>query len=338
MKGRIISNWNKMNLSNPTHLKQLEGAFQFFMRQPHDPKYSAALRTGAMQAFAYKGDFPAEILQVIEKFHQMEPFDLGYEQIFDIRDYTGTNESGFDILDVTSGLTFAKVPPGDKAKVFKFSGAKTSVGFDTYGGALGWRQELIDDKQYWDLEDNAAAFRNEAFRSRAQVFYDLIDATPSTYDLTWQSATGASLPNTDRDYQPIRDINTINKACENILLAIDGLGMGATVASRFVILAPIQLMGRLNRALGMVQQPFAGSRQFLTYNVGQPIYTTMLDSSTEYYVCFPKAKAKAGYRMQLTLYNLFDILEFCHTVAGWMRYGGAIAETKQFVRCDTSES
>jgi hypothetical protein len=230
---------------------------------------------------------------------------------------------------------------GEKAKLFKMNGSKVSVTLDMYGGGLGWSRRLFDDREYWTIEDNAIYFRNKAYSSKAQDFYDLIDSMAATYDLAWQAVTGA-VPNTNENYVPIRDINTINKACENILLRLTGnangtddLGMGVTPASEFIILAPIQLIGRIKRALGMVQQPFAGSTTQLNYNV-RPIYTMMLASATEYYVILPKNKIKGANRMDLTIFSDFDIESYTDIAVGWQRYGGAIGEIKQLVRCSTS--
>jgi hypothetical protein len=50
-------------------------------------------------------------------------------------------------------------------------------------------------------------------------------------------------------------------------------------------------------------------------------------------VILPKGKLKGGYRMDLTLMSQTNILEYTETVAGWMRYGGAIGETDQLRRC-----
>jgi len=330
MKGKIIKDWTKVDLNSPESWKKITGAINHFFRLPEDAKFKAA-----MQMFAMKGDFPDNVLQILEKYHAIPDYDLGYEQIFDIRDFTGTNESGFKILDVESGLTFAKVKSGDKAKVFKFEGAVTSVTFDRYGGALGWDRELMDDRQYWTLEDNAIAFRNKAYSSRAESFYDLIEALGAGYNLAWQNPTPAGLANTDAQYTASRDANTINKACEEILLALKDKGMGVTANSEFIVLVPIQLKGRIQAALTKLNQPVVGATKQTYYNV-KPVYTLMLDTTNVYYVIMPKKKLKGGYRMDLTLYSQFDILAYSDTVAGWMRYGGAIGESDQLRRCATA--
>ncbi len=357
MKGNVVSDWalfEKMGgIDNPACARALRGSLNRFLVEPNTVPFKAAAQAFAdtgdvniakstfIQAFGTSADFPASVLEVLDKYRLTTYFDTGYEQVFNMLDMRGSNRNGFDILDVNSGLTFAKVVEGEKAKIFKMSGVKASVTLDMYGGGLHWSRRLFDDKEYWTIEDNAIYFRNKAFSSKAQDFYDLIDGVAATYDLAWQAVTGA-IPTTNENYVPIRDINTINKACENILLRLSGnangtddLGMGVTPASEFIILAPIQLKGRIPRALGMVQQPFASSTTQANYSV-RTVYSMMLASATEYYVIYPRNKIKGANRMDLTIFSDFDITSYTDIAVGWQRYGGAIGEIKQLVRCSTS--
>ena len=357
MKGRFVSDWalfEKMGgIDNPKCAHALRGSLNHFLAEPTTATFKAAAqafaRTGdvsiakstLIQAFGTSADFPTTVLEVLDKYRLTTYFDTGYEQVFNVLDMRGSNRNGFDILDVNSGLTFAQVKEGEKALIFKMSGVKASVALDMYGGGLHWSRRLFDDKEYWTIDDNAIYFRNKAYSSKAQDFYDLIDAIIATYDLAWQPVTGA-IPTTNENYVPIRDINTINKACENILLLLSGnaggtddLGMGVTPASEFIILAPIQLKGRISRAMGMVQQPVASSTTQLNYNVS-PVYTMMLASATEFYVIYPRNKIKGANRMDLTIFSDFDITSYTDIAVGWQRYGGAIGEINQLVRCSTS--
>jgi hypothetical protein len=328
MKGKIIADWGKVNFASREDRAKVVGALQHFMRQPGNPKSPLYQ---AIQHFSTKGDFPAEILQVLEKYHAVPDYDLGYEQIFDIRDFTGTNVSGFDILDVESGLTFSLVKPGGKAKVYGMSGSKVSVTFDMYGGALGWHRTLIDDRQYWQLEDNAIAFRNKAYYSRAANFYALIEAVTGK-DVAWQAVRPAGVATSNENYDAIRDAETINYACNSILAAVKDKGYGVNVNTEFIVLAPAAIMGRVNQALKMLAQPVVGSVQRVQFRV-RPIFTLMLSSNSNYYVLLPKNKMKGGNRMDLTMFDQFDILAYTDVMAGWMRYGGAIGDTDQVRKC-----
>jgi hypothetical protein len=338
MKGKIIKNWSEINFNDLASRKKVIGALQHFMRRP-DGENGYAGRgknpiAAAFQAFATKGDFPAEILQILEKFHAVPDYDLGYEQIIDIRDFTGTNESGFKILDVTSGLTFNKVKTGEKAKVYKFGGTVAEVTFDKYGGGLDWDRTLIDDRQYWALEDNAIEFRNKAYQSRAAAYYALIEAAgaASGNKQSWAAVTPTSYASSGEHYNVIRDVNTINAACLAILNDLKDKGVGALASSQLVILAPIALKSRLEAAVKQLQQAVVGSAGRLSFSV-RIVYTLMLASDSYYYVCYPKAKSKGGYRQDLTIFDQFDIMSYSDTMVGWMRYGGAIGDTDQVAQC-----
>ncbi len=351
MKGRIIKDWSKVALVQSPLTGQLVisqadrpkviGALQHFMRLPDGVGgFSGRDKSPvakAIQAFATKGDFPAEILQILEKFHAVPSYDLGYEQIFDVRDFTGTNAGGFKILSVSSGLTFAKVPTGDKAKIYKFGGAKADVTFDKYGGGLNWDRVLMDDREYWTLEDNAIEFRNKAYSSRSAIFYALLEAAgaASGNKQTWAAVTPASVASSSENYNAIRDVNTIVAAINAILADLKGEGVGATPQSQFVIVAPVALMGRMQRATTLLNQPVVGSLKQQPFNVSV-VYSLMLASTSKYYVCFPKAKCKAGYRMDLTIFDQFDLEAYADTMVGWMRYGGAVGDTDQIAECATS--
>lgn len=331
MKGRIVKDWDQVNVANPEHRRKLFGALNHFIQVPQvNPEVRAA-----MQHFSTTGDFPASALQVLEKYGLETNYDDGWMQVFDVMDMTSSQRNGFQMLDVEHGLTFSKVRVGEKAKIYKMAGEKVTVNFDMYGAGLGWHRTLFDDREYWTLEDNARAFRNQAAADRAQIYYDLIDAIPSSQNLAWQAVTPANVANTNENYNAIRDINTINKACETILLAVKNKGYGATARSQFLIVAPIQLMARLNRALGLLNAGISGAFQGVQYNV-RVVYTMMLASSTQYYVCLPKIKAKAGIRMNLTVFDKFDPESYSDIAVGWERHGGAIGDIEQFQRCATS--
>lgn len=327
MKGKIIQDWRKVDLSNREGARKFYGAIQHFLNAPNDPKVKAAI-----QQFTSKGDFPAEVNAILEKFNLQANFDNGYEQIFDIRDFTQTKESGFDLADVTNGITFRKVPFGDKIELQKVTGSKVSVSFDRFGGGLGWDRTWFDDSKWWLIEDTTIAFRNKWTAFKAQTHYDLIAAMSSGINEAWAAVTG-SIATTDANYVAIRDMNTINAAALTILKAIKGKGYGANVASQLVVLAPVDLRPRISRALGLLNASIAGAEQGVQYRI-TPVYTLMLSATDKYYVAFPKAKAKGGNRQDLTILGPeLDILQYTDAVAGWARFGAAIGDEDQFRRC-----
>ena len=328
---KIFADLSKLDFSTPEGRGKIFAAVQYFASGERQ-KAEAKRYQAALQAFGGPGDFPAAAHQILEKFHATPAYDMGFEQIFDIRDFTQTNESGFDILDVEDGLTFAKVALGDKALIFKMAGSKVSVDFDLYGGGLGWSRLLIDDKKYWTLEDNAVAFVNKSAQFKAACYYALIDAVAAAQNILWQAPVPAALANTAETYTANRDAQTLNLAAQTIFTAVKDKGYGVTPSNTtLLILTPLQLIGRLNRALGLLLQGYNGPAM-IDYKFNM-VPTTMLTAVDKYYVCLPKIKAKGGNRMNLTIFNKFDEEAYADVAIGWMRFGGAIGDQEQFKRC-----
>jgi len=343
MRSRIFNlNWEDFDYRDPEQRKQLAGAMQYFCAMPHKfvpdrlskveefVKSHKELHAAQMQMFTLPSDFPTyeKAIDVIEKFHVTTDYDNGYEQIFDVKNFAGTKASGFDVSDVESGLTFRAVLPGEKLKVYQMEGEKQRCYFSYYGGALGWFRGLFDDQEFWTLEDNAIEFRNKAFSHRASIYYALIEAAATA------KGCCAVVPG-DTDAQAIA--NSLNYAAMTILLNCKDKGYNLNPATtNFIVLAPVQMRGRIRQALGIRTQAYGDSERIIDYNFTQ-ITSLMLTSPTRVFVILPKRKLKAGYRMDLSLFDDFDILSYTDTVAGWMRYGGCIADLDQVECIDFEE-
>jgi hypothetical protein len=340
MRSRIFNlNWEEFNWKDPEQRKMLAGAMQFFCALPNKflpqrlakveefVKRHKELQSAQLQMFTIPSDFPTyeKAIEVVEKFHLVTDYDNGYEQIFDVKDFSGTKASGFDVSDVQSGLAFKAVKPGEKLKVYQMSGEKERCYFSYYGGALGWFRGLFEDQEFWTIEDNAIEFRNKAFSMRASVFYALIEAAGD------EKGCCAAVPAdcSDCHADALSIANTINFMAQTILTNVAGKGYGLNPqTTQFIVLTPIQLRGRVRMALGVRNQAFGDAEKVIDYNFVQ-LTSMMLTNANRIYVILPKRKLKAGYRMDLTLFDDFDILSYTDTVAGWMRYGGCIGDLDQ---------
>jgi|GEM_PF-657932 len=354
MRGQIIKDWTKVDpeklfnpqKKDPQHQRQVIEALQFFFALPSrfiPDKFATnerflerrkVIEKAKTQYFSTLNDFPATPKEVIDKYHELAVYDNGFEQIFNIRDYTGSRRDGFAIDTVQSGLTFRKMLTGEKLHVYQMSGDREYVFFDYYGGALGWDRKLFENQEYWTLEENAIEFRNEAYRIRAATFYALLEAVSAlkAADIAWQ-ASPDGLAVATRGYQAQRDAATMNLAAQTILLACQASGYGISAQNvSFVILAPLQLRGRIKRALG-VNYDVQGPIPVIDYNFSTVI-TTMLTVTDHYWVILPKRKIVGGDRMDLTTYADFDMLSRTDSAAGWMAFAGAVADIAQMERCD----
>lgn len=339
MRSKIFNlDWERFDHRDTEQRKCLGGALQYFLSVPNlfTPPQFAGIQAFAdarkdirdaiakLQEFATTADFPPSVLPIIDKIHTYPTYDNGYEQIFDVRDFSTSGRNGFTVAGVASGLTFNRVMPGEKIKVYAMAGTKGECYFDFYGGALGWHRQLFDDRDWWTIEDNAIAFRNAAYFQRAHVFYDLIEAVLNTKQCL--SLTDPGCDNCDA--LAVADANALNTAAQTIALALMNAGYGDLASATFIVLTPLQMRGRIRRAMGENLQGFAGSEKIIDFKF-QQITSLMLGNANIVYVILPKFLMKGGYRMDLTLFSDFDILSYTDTQAGWMRFGGCIGDIRQ---------
>jgi len=326
MKDPLIADWEKVDLADPEGHRKFTGAVQHYLVGPE-------LKRAKVTEYTTRGDVPESASDAVAAFYEAPEADFGYERVFDIIDFTSTRKNGFDIVTVGAGLTFAPVKPGEKARVYKLTGDKITVDFHRYGGALQWDKTWFDDAEFWNIEEATRQFRNRWYSDRAQVFYDLVSASRPDSDVAWQGDAG--------DPKAVRDAETINRACSEIISALADNGYDVTPQSRFVVVAPVQLMARMQNAL-RVSMLDSGAESQLNFNVELVVTNKLrnqaLDSTetSRYFVCLPGRKAKGGYRQELTLLAETDILAYAETVAAWGRYGGAVGDSEQFRRCATS--
>jgi len=335
--GKVVRDWNtfrKIKETDPEVAGMLlMDALQTFMAAPN--KVAKELNKRGIKELTTKSDFPAEVLDTIEKYHiGLQDIEMGYEDIFDVRDFTGTKRNGFKLRDVTSGLTYRKVPVGDTLDVYGMSGTEVEITFDRYGGALGWDKTWFDDEEYWTIDDTAQEFRSKWYKDVCETYYALIEAV-ATQDLAWQAAPDAIAAGT-AGYQVQRDVATMNLAAFNILNDLKTAGMGVSPNETFLILAPTALKLRIDRALSStyaLQNTGMGLTE-VAYNL-KPIYSQLLSSTAFYWVILPKRKLKGGNRMNLTVLTDTDILSYTEVTAAWGRYGAGIGENDQLQKCFT---
>lgn len=336
MKGKMIADWNKVDFSAEDGQRQFLSAVQYFMDRP---RLAAEEIRARIQEFTAPGDFPADAVEAITRYHQVDDPDTGWTEVFDVIDFTATRKNSFDLLDVSSGLSFRVIRPGEKAEVFKVSGEKVTVNFDRYGGALGWSKLWFDDEEYWKIEDAAKEFRARWYANQAQAHYDLISAARPDNDVAWQG--------TEDDPREVRDAQTINTACAAILADMQGLGFDVNANSTFVVVSPVQLLARLRNALritllGNVAAGLSGEPTEVNFNVRLVVTTRLKNQNltaaetSQYFVALPGRKLKSGNRMDLTILSETDVLAYAETVAGWGRYGAIVGESKQLRRCAAS--
>lgn len=326
MQSPVIADWRLADLKDPEGLKKFRAAVQHFMTKPEKLR-------ARIHEYTTRSDVPLSARDAVALFPEAPEADFGFERVFDIIDFTSSRKNGFDVVTVGSGLSFAPVRPGQKAKVYKFTGERITVPFERYGGALQWDKTWFDDAEFWNIEDATRQFRNRWYSDRAQIYYDLISASRADSDITWKGES--------TDTKAVRDAETINYACADIITSLAGKGLEANPQTRFVVVAPIQLMARMKNAIN-ISLLDTGSKGVLNFNVELVLtykiknHALSAPETGKYFVCLPGRKAKGGYRQELTLLAETDILAYAETVAAWGRYGGIVGDNDQFRRCATS--
>jgi len=327
---KVFSNYKHINTKTAEGRRQLFGAISAYLRQPADVHNK--VREMGMTQFTATDDFPIEVRQLIEKYNlDQKEVDAGYLSFFDVRDFAGTPAPGFRVREVSSGLTFSKRPEGGKADIYRVTGTEAFVGFDTYGGGLEFDQAWFQDQQWWLIEDTAMEFRSKWYKDKATTMYSLIGAIGAGQNVAWVAGPD----------EVTRDIATLNKAASDMLVALDAAGYAVGPQTPLVLLCPLLLKGRMQRALNAqyVNAGVAGAAMKVEFNI-TPVYSMNVHNAGAVttavtYLGVPGLKNKLGEKMPLTVYANFNAEAFATDALGWGRYGAYLNEA-QFKRLATA--
>ena len=320
-KGFIINDWGKlraMALGSPEGRAKagalMQGAMQHFLDQPLQMGQQFRAR---IQEFTSKGDFPAAMLDYIERFVLgQKQIDLSWQQVFDVRDFTGTSESGFMLRNITSGLAFEEILPGEKVKLVGISGTELQVLFRMFGAGLQYSQVWWDDQRWWDIEDETANFRNQQYYKLAKIHTALVEALDSSTNQAWDTNL----------------VTTLNNACAQLITDASAVGLALGDNPSFVLWAPLTKRAPVMDAL-RANYTFTDTtlNKPIHYDI-VPAFTNNFSVNTSAYLALPKGKMKSGNRMGLQIFGQFDVLSYSMAVAGYFRQGAAIGDKRQVRR------
>jgi hypothetical protein len=303
-------NWANFEPQNPIHQKVVIQKLNSYLSAPQQ----AAERIAAkVQEYTTKDGTPdmfdaINVLKILQS--DVVEFDFGWKEGFEVQDMRQTSKSSFDIMDLTSGLTFEAVAEGMEAKIYGVSGDKTTVPMSLYGGGLAFSQIWWDDQEFYKVEQQARDFRSKYYKAQATIAYGLLDDT--TNDVAFAT----------------NDQTTINNAISELIN--DNFGsLPVTGMEEFVIYCNPKLKQRIAAALNSVVA-YTAEKQLL-YSV-KLVSTPFMTSTTYYWVVLPGLKNQWGERQDLVVLDEVDIYRYAKNVVGWGRYGGAI-NTDQIRRC-----
>ncbi len=320
-KGFIINDWGKLHSmaqGSPEGRAKaavlMQGAFQHYLDAPLGDGQNFRAK---IAEFTSKGDFPAQVLDYIERFVLgQQQIDLSWQQVFDVRDFTNTTLSGFKLRNVTSGLAFEEILPGEKVKLMSISGTEVEVSFRMFGAGLQYDQVWWDDQRWWDIEDETANFRNQQYYKLARIHTALVEALDSSVNQAWDTNL----------------VTVLNNACAQIIADAAAVGIPVGENPTFVLWAPLTQKPSVMDALrANYLYTDSALNKPIHYNI-LPAFTTNFSSNSVAYLALPKGKMKSGNRMGLQIFGQFDILSYSTAVAGYFRQGAAIGDKRQVRR------
>ena len=244
--------------------------------------------------------------------------DFGFAELYDLVDMRQSQQTSFDLIDVTNAITFNEVKTGERMKVYGISTTKSTVSKMIIAAALGILDDWINYAQFWNLNQAVNEARSKYYDKMAGDHYALLAAITSDQNQSYS---------TD-------DITTINNACGQIFSDCAGKGFVLTGNERFVLRANPTLKSRIEKAFAMTFNGMSTNPNQIVYNIDR-MYTTKL-ANTSYYVGLPGRKAKRGVWTDLTAETDRDILLRGTDVAYTGEYNCAIGEEDQFRRCALS--
>ena len=166
-------------------------------------------------------------------------------------------------------------------------------------------------------------FRSRWYQDKATVMYTLIGALGAGYNTAYDGAGATQLD---------KDINTINAGATALLSGLKSAGYAVTPSTPLKVLSPLELRGRLQRALAAqyITPATAGASLKIEYNIA-PVYSmNVIDggaaTTTKWFMGVAGMKNKIGEKMPLTVFSDFKAESFATTSVGWGRYGAYLNE------------
>lgn len=279
-------------------------------------------------------DFPEFLTNLFLEIEKREPFDTEWTWFYD---YRTLDAAGYDEFIRENNVVTHRTPPGERVKYYGASGTKYRIYTLYYSTGIAMDRRLVLDQDWLNLGKILMAQRDASDRKRAEIAYALIEAIPAARDVAWANPDPSGMAVTDSNYTLSRDAETLNAA--GVQLVEENKNnpdvMPAMANTVFHVLVPHQLKKRITRAINYKLQPFAESTNAVDYTF-EVHATTMLTSTTEYYVAIPKGRNTGGSRLMFTNYDEFNKDIFADEKAAWESYVFNIGDTGQWKRCKTT--
>ena len=327
----------------PQGYKQFFGAIQHCFEQP---LLDARQLVKRFAELATASQFPEQVTaELFEKFKVGHgEVDMSWLSVFDEVDLSRTSLSSFDLVDIQNGVSFKKVLPGEKARVYSLTGESESVSFDQYGAGLQIPGVWYEDQRWWDIEEAVQDYNLAWWEAVAAIFFALIEAatdgifggTVDGVNIAYDSAGSDTLE---------KDINTINAGVLSLLNALKTAGMRVNASTPLTLICNIARHDRCRAALDARRSSVysgpevIGAQIRLVTTLGLTTTNTWNSNSggTEHtadelplgYLAVPGRKSKYLNRKPLRVYPpAFNPEIYATSVFAWGRYGGVLNEAQ----------
>lgn len=259
-------------------------------------------------------------------------YDGGMESIFnDTANYDGAWEKAFidaarvpdrdyfEILDITSGVTFKKVPRGQKVEVAILEGTEKKVYLFRYGAALQWELDDLMFRKINIIQQKAIQARDAYYAERDERYYKILAGSINSHTTSWDATATGELE---------KDIATL---ASGLYAMADRLKDGYVknpLSQKFLWFINPKIWGRAVRALRQTTQDVPGQPARIPYNVELlPTFSEFLTNTaggstiTDSLLVLPGFKNQKSVGMELTSYMDFDNLTLANVESFWSMEG-----------------
>jgi len=346
--GSVFKDYSKINVTTPEGHAAFMGCVQAAMAKPYKSLETVQAK---IKELATANQFPDTINDMLQKFKVGRgEIDLSWMQVFDVVDLTNVVVSSYKIVDVQNGVSFKKVPQGEKAEIYSLQGKDVDISFDKYGAGLQYPQDWYEDQRWWDIEETTEDYKLAWWEDLATIMFALIEDMPDgLYDGTTDGVDAGDGCNIKYDSGGSttlqQDINTINDGVISLLNA-NKTTLRLNATSPLVLMCNISRYDRCRAAVERIRSDAYTGPEMISKNItvvptlgltttGKWEGTDEQDTSDELplgYLCVPKRKNKFLKRKDLTIYPArFIERVYATEIMAWGRHGG-FASSAQFRR------
>jgi len=309
-------------------LLKVKGVLQAFVNKPNKERAKQIQAMSAkLQAFGVSTDFTQLPRGFFDLTVESTNFDLAWQLAFK-EVQKDPNIPSWTIYNAYNGITFHKVPEGDRIQVDSISGDHVTVEIDYYGGALGFTDKMIRYRQVAAMVNQAEAFRNKLYADKANNHYSLLAAAAALNVTTYQGVVA------DGPLQ--RDIQTINQAAFTLTNRNKDKGYGDMAQANLILYANPRDKNRILAALNATTAMIASAGRtgdVVNYTI-TPQWTFNSNIVTRFPILvIPGNQIQRAEDMAPTTYTAAkDVLTLNETIAVWTIYGAAVGDSDQ---CET---